>query len=374
MKVSDRNSILNLGLIILSIYLSFSISIGYIFLWPAALLCDDLFYYYLGMSLFDPEIRVQRNYQFVNTFLTDQGGKGRDLEFGLYDGDLIKSIHQAQIDKWEKMLSLLKLEPGDSLIDIGCGYGDWLNYAKSKGIKVTGINISADQSEKARKLHGIEIICVNWKEILKRPDLQKKLYESFDAVTFMGSVEHFVPIKYRNKGKKQGMIYEDMFRLAYHLLKPHSKSQMVLISCLHDMKPSKSFMQYVRGYFFDKYYSGLYPTGDQGLSKYAKNYLEEVNRFDKTEDYRLATVLDPNHFAQYNIRWNVKKIGYFFLYLLLDPCFLHKWVEVKTNGWMHLQFGKNAWEKSYGQKHLKEERCVTLWWILWKKKTQVYLS
>lgn len=268
------------------------------------------------------------------------------------------------------MISHLKLAPGDSLIDIGCGYGDWLNYAKSKGIQVTGINMSLDQAAVVKALHGIEVVCTNWKNILKDPLLQNKLYGKFDAVTFMGSIEHFAPIKYWKNEKKQAEVYSDMFKMANHLLKPDSQSSRVLISCLHDVKPNKSFAEYIRGYFFDKYYSGLYPFGDDGLTKFSHHYFQELSREDKTEDYRIATVLDPDHFAQYRIRWNLRKIWYSILLFILDPCYLHKWVEIKWNSWMYLQFGKDAWEMSYAKPHQKEQRCVTLWWILLQKKNQ----
>jgi len=48
---------------------------------------------------------------------------------------------------------------GDRLIDIGCGYGDWINYAREKGIGVVGINISPEQTNFAKCEYDLDVIC-----------------------------------------------------------------------------------------------------------------------------------------------------------------------------------------------------------------------
>ena len=134
-------------------------------------------------------------------FLEKTSGHGRDLGFNLYEGDLSKDHEQSQIDKWEFMFRELDLRKGDRLIDIGCGYGDWLNYAKRKGVHVVGVNLSPEQVAHARNEYDPDVICCNWKEVLKNPGLQERLFGKFDAVTFMDTIEHYV--HYAKRGRRK---------------------------------------------------------------------------------------------------------------------------------------------------------------------------
>ena len=98
--------------------------------------------------------------------MDDQSGDGRDLGFNLYNGDLEKTVeNRLNGTSGNFMLRKLNLKPGDRLIDVGCGYGDWLNYARSKGIEVMGVNISPGQAKIARDRYGLDIIVSNWKAI-----------------------------------------------------------------------------------------------------------------------------------------------------------------------------------------------------------------
>lgn len=367
MPVFERNSIIYLAVIIASIVLAITVNPFLILLWPAVLLLDDIAYFTFARSLFDTEIAIQRGYQFGDWFLHNQIGHGRDLGFNLYDGDLTKSQHQSQRDKWDFMIEKLNLKPGDKLIDIGCGYGDWLNYARSKGVDVIGVNISPEQSLTAREKHGLEIITTNWKEIPQTEALRKRLYGKFDAVTFMDTVEHYVPSKYRNDAAKRAEIYTRMFEMAFHLLKADSTTNRVFISCLHMTNPPKTLSDNFACYLQTRFHSGYYPAHDDGLVKWSVDYFTELERHDKTEDYRLTSVLDPDHFGSPKIRWTPKKAGLVILAFLIDPHHLHKWLEFRTDAWMW-HFGEDAFNPKYDNDHQKTVRHVTLWWLVLQKR------
>jgi len=371
MPILERNSITYLVIIIVSITLAFTIRPLLILLWPGVLLFDDLAYFFFARSIFDTEIAIQRGYQFGDTFVDNQSGHGRDLGFNLYNGNLSKPMKQAQQDKWDFMLSKLTLKPGDKLIDIGCGYGDWLNYARAQGIEVIGVNLSPEQSRFAQEQYGLEVIIANWKDIPKTPDLRDQLYGKFDAVTFMDTIEHYVPSKYRNKHEQKGKIYTSMFEMAYNLLKDRSESPKVFISCLHMTNQPRTLNDYFACYLQTRFHSGFYPVGDDGLMRWSSDYLEEVERHDKTEDYRLTSVLDPGHFGSPTINWTKKKIGRVLLLFLLDPHHLHKWLEYKVDAWMW-HFGKDAFNKNYDNDYQKQLRHVTLWWLILQKIPQFH--
>ncbi len=68
------------------------------------------------------------------------------------DEDDDEDLCEAQHSKWDRMLDLLQPGPKDHLLEIGCGWGGFaLHAAKKAGCKVTGITLSEEQHEFARK-------------------------------------------------------------------------------------------------------------------------------------------------------------------------------------------------------------------------------
>ena len=57
------------------------------------------------------------------------------------------SLREAQENKYQSMLDFLSLEEGSSILEIGCGWGGFMEFAARKGYKVTGITISDSQFE-----------------------------------------------------------------------------------------------------------------------------------------------------------------------------------------------------------------------------------
>ena len=74
-----------------------------------------------------------------------------------------------------------------SLLDIGCGVGDFLLYAKENGCNVTGI----EPSEDARKIAEKKLDC----KILSPEELQNIPDNSFDIITMWHVLEHVADLK-----------------------------------------------------------------------------------------------------------------------------------------------------------------------------------
>lgn len=366
----DRNSIINVALLGLSIASAVYITPWAILLWPLILLLDDLLLITMLKSIFDPEASIRRGYQFAHVFLEKTSGYGRDLGFNLYDGDLLKDNEQAQIDKWNFVYKSLDLKPGERVIDIGCGYGDWLNFLKQKGHDVVGVNITPEQVEYGKKQYGLDVICSNWKDILVNKELQDKLYEKFDAVTYMDTIEHYVAATQKHTPEAD-QIYQDVFRLADKLIRPDSANGNVFLSCLHfhggKSIRKQGFKLWLSTLLLIRYHSGSYPSGKYGLTKHAAQYFNETNRWDRTEDYRLTGVLDNDHFQAPQIRWSLKKVLRICLLFFLDPHHIHKWIDIKYDAWFNL-YGKDAYAKTYNIEERYKKSFVILWWVLLENK------
>ena len=57
---------------------------------------------------------------------------------------------KAQIRKYESMVNMMDVKPGDHVLEIGCGWGGFAEYAaKERGLNVTGLTISQEQHDYA---------------------------------------------------------------------------------------------------------------------------------------------------------------------------------------------------------------------------------
>ncbi len=364
----DQNTIVWWCLILVSVFLAVAVTPWGCLFWMLALAVDDILIYGFGKSiLFDSQLRVRRNYQWMHNMYDNTTGSGRDLGFNLVVEDDL-----SQRAKYEHMVNELRLEKGMVICDIGCGYGDWLKYCRDEvGCEVLGINMSPEQSHYAEYEYGLQVIVTNWKGILSDAELQQKLYGKFDAITFMDTVEHYVSMEDRCNLEKQTKIYSDMCLLASKLLNKNSKSCRVFMSCLHQARKPRTWRFYFHSYFMDKFYSGYYPFVDEGPIKECEPWFDVIKVEDKTEDYRLTGVRDNKHFQAVKIKLTPKKIIYFCMLLLLDPHAIHRLFYYKQDSWMYF-YGDNAYDNNYDPEYRKKVSYVLLFWVTFelRKRSQ----
>ena len=63
-----------------------------------------------------------------------------------------ESLEAAQIAKYASMVDQMGVKEGDHVLEIGCGWGGFAEYAaKERGLKVTGLTISKEQLEYSKK-------------------------------------------------------------------------------------------------------------------------------------------------------------------------------------------------------------------------------
>jgi SAM-dependent methyltransferase len=97
----------------------------------------------------------------------------------------VAAIDPRQLEFFALVVDLLTKEAGGPLLDVASGQGQFLSYAASRGLEVSGVDISDVAVEEARRLVPEAVVEVGEAESLPFPDA------SFDYVTCLGSLEHF---------------------------------------------------------------------------------------------------------------------------------------------------------------------------------------
>jgi cyclopropane-fatty-acyl-phospholipid synthase len=99
------------------------------------------------------------------------------------------TLEEAQETKNELVCTKLDLEPGQHLLDVGCGWGSLAIHAASRhGARVSGITLSPRQAELARER--VAEAGLTDKVDIRVADYRDLGSERFDAVASVGMVEH----------------------------------------------------------------------------------------------------------------------------------------------------------------------------------------
>ncbi|MBW4708168.1 cyclopropane-fatty-acyl-phospholipid synthase family protein [Roseobacter sp. YSTF-M11] len=128
-----------------------------------------------------------------------------------------ESMENAQIAKYKSMVDEMGAQPGDHILEIGCGWGGFAEYAaKERGLRVTGLTISEEQFKYAQER--IEKAGLSEQVDFKLQDYRDEtgLYDG------IASIEMFEAV-----GEKYWPIYFDVVR---ERLKPGKTATLQIIT------------------------------------------------------------------------------------------------------------------------------------------------
>ena len=214
----------------------------------------------------------------------------KDLQYScayFENGD--ESLEDAQEKKKRHIASKLKLEDGQRILDIGCGWGGMALYlAQHAKVEVLGVTLSAEQHraavKRAEQLHLTDRVRF---ELLD----YRKVHDRFDRIVSVGMFEHVGVAR-----------YDEFFGKIFNLL---NHDGFALLHSIGHMSPPSVASPWIRKYIFPGAYSPamsetLAATERQHLwvsdievwrTHYADTLVEWNKRFQQNRD-RIADIYD----------------------------------------------------------------------------------
>ena len=162
----------------------------------------------------------QSIYDVSNDFFALFLGPTMGYTCGYYERDDM-DLDESQIAKFDLALGKLDLEPGMTLLDVGCGWGGALELAVQKyDVNVIGITLSKAQSEFARERlakldtnRSIEVRLQGWEEF----------DEPVDRIVSIGAFEAFKVERYPLFFDKAYKLLPDGGRMLLHTILAHTQ-------------------------------------------------------------------------------------------------------------------------------------------------------
>jgi cyclopropane-fatty-acyl-phospholipid synthase len=115
-----------------------------------------------------------------------------------YFPDMTLTLEQAQLAKLDYVCRKLRLQPGDTVIEAGCGWGALARYmAREYGVKVRAFNLSTEQVRYARERAAAEGLGRNVEYI---EDDYRNISGQCDVFVSIGMLEHVGRDNYQNLG------------------------------------------------------------------------------------------------------------------------------------------------------------------------------
>jgi cyclopropane-fatty-acyl-phospholipid synthase len=184
---------------------------------------------------------ISHHYDVSNLFYSWVLGPSMAYTCAVYDTDAT-TLEQAQFEKFDLVCRKLDLQPGQRLLDVGCGWGGMVRHAVNHyGVTALGVTLSRQQAEYAQK--AITEDGLSDRAEVRHVDYRDVTEGNFDAVSSIGLTEHI--------GRQQLPSY---FAHLYARLRDGGR---LLNHCI--MRPTTTAPPIVRRGFINRY---VFPDGE----------------------------------------------------------------------------------------------------------------
>lgn len=130
---------------------------------------------------------IHHHYDVSNTFYEWVLGPSMTYTCAIFPS-ADATLEEAQENKYRLIFDKLRLQPGDRLLDVGCGWGGMVRYAARRGVRALGATLSAQQVAWAQQAIADEGLS-DLAEV-RHCDYRDVPETGFDAVSSIGLTEH----------------------------------------------------------------------------------------------------------------------------------------------------------------------------------------
>ncbi|MCG5432887.1 class I SAM-dependent methyltransferase [Mycobacterium sp. MYCO198283] len=130
---------------------------------------------------------IHHHYDVSNAFYEWVLGPSMTYTCACYP-DADATLEEAQDNKYRLVFDKLRLQPGDRLLDVGCGWGGMVRYAARHGVRAIGVTLSAEQAAWAQRAIAAEGL--GELAEVRHGDYRDVGEAGFDAVSSIGLTEH----------------------------------------------------------------------------------------------------------------------------------------------------------------------------------------
>ena len=213
-----------------------------------------------------------------------------------------ESMEKAQTAKYASMVDQMGAQPGDHILEIGCGWGGFAEYAaRERGLRVTGLTISEEQFKYAKERienaglsHLVEFRLQDYRD-------EKGLYDG------IASIEMFEAV-----GEKYWPVY---FETVRERLKPGKNATLQIITVAdRRWKVYKRGVDFIQKYIFP---GGMLPSpsvlreqveraglGVVRSTEFGKSYDLTLRRWHETFNAKWDQIAEMGFDNRFRRMWN----------------------------------------------------------------------
>jgi cyclopropane-fatty-acyl-phospholipid synthase len=204
-----------------------------------------------------------------------------------------ESLEKAQTLKYKSMVDQMGAQPGDHVLEIGCGWGGFAEYAaKERGLKVTGLTISKEQYDYA-------VDRMKRAGVADMVDIKLQDYRDeeghYDGIA---SIEMFEAV-----GEKYWPVYFETLR---DRLKPGKNATLQIITVEdHRFETYRKSVDFIQKYIFP---GGMLPSPSVLRAEVEKSGLKVAKSIEFGESYSQTL---RRWYDVFNKRWDdVSLLGF----------------------------------------------------------------
>ena len=213
-----------------------------------------------------------------------------------------ESLEKAQIAKYASMVDQMGVKPGDHVLEIGCGWGGFAEYAAAeRGLKVTGLTISQEQFDYAQAR--IDKAGLSDRVTFKLQDYRDETGQ-YDGIA---SIEMFEAV-----GQQYWPVY---FNTVRERLRPGAQATLQIITVAdHRWDAYRTGVDFIQKYIFP---GGMLPSPavlraeveKAGLSvahsiEFGESYSQTLRRWHETFNEKWSDVAALGFDERFRRMWN----------------------------------------------------------------------